>query len=79
MPAEALTQRVGQADATRDRARFALGVNSSFAGRSWRIRDGDEDVARALERAGYSAARARVLASPGVTRDSVDARSSNRV
>jgi single-stranded-DNA-specific exonuclease len=73
MPAEALTQRVGPADATRDRARFALGVNSSFAGRSWRFLDCDEGAARGLELSGYGAALARLLASRGVTRDSVDA------
>src|ERR1700688_377314 len=73
MPAEALAQRFGPADATRPCSRFALGVNSSFAGRSWRIRDCDEGAARALELSGYSAALARLLASRGVTKDSVDA------
>ena len=72
MPAEALARIVAPADGMQDHASFALGVNSSFAGRPWRMRDCDEDAARALELSGYSAALSRLLASRGVTKDSVD-------
>jgi single-stranded-DNA-specific exonuclease len=45
----------------------ALGVDNSFAGRFWRPRPCDEDLARALEHKGLPPALARVLASRGVT------------
>ena len=63
MPAEALAQIAEPIGAMLGRSSFALGVNSSFAGRAWRIRDRDEDAARALELSGYSAALAQLLAS----------------
>ena len=72
MPAEALAQIAEPVGAMLGRASFALGVNSSFAGRAWRIRDRDEGAARALELSGYSAALAQLLASRGVTKDSVE-------
>ena len=52
-----------------DRAPFALGVKSSFAGRSWRMREINGDVARELELMGLSAALSQVLAARGVTRE----------
>ncbi len=73
MLAEALAHRVEPLGAIADHARFALGVNSSFAGRAWRIRDCDEGAARAIELSGYSAALTQLLASRGVTVDSVAA------
>ena len=48
-------------------ADFALGVESSFSGRAWRMRGFDEDVARGLELAGYGTPLAQLLASRGVT------------
>jgi len=73
MLAEALAHRVEPLGAIADHARFALGVNSSFAGRAWRIRDCDEGAARAIELSGYGAALTQLLASRGVTVDSVAA------
>ncbi len=73
MPAEALAHIAEPAGAIPDHARFALKVSSSFAGRAWRMRDCDENAARALELSGYGAGLARLLASRGVTRDSVNA------
>jgi single-stranded-DNA-specific exonuclease len=49
---------------------FALGVKSSFAGRAWRMRPYDEDIARELELTGLSASLAQMLASRGATKDS---------
>jgi single-stranded-DNA-specific exonuclease len=72
MPARALAHIAEPVDARQDHESFALGVRSSFAGRAWRIRDCDEAATRSLELSGYSAALARLLASRGVTRDSVD-------
>jgi single-stranded-DNA-specific exonuclease len=72
MPAEALARIAEPAGATQDHEGFALGVRSSFAGRSWRMRERDEDAARALELSGYSAGLSQLLASRGVTKDSVD-------
>src|SRR3977135_4188813 len=72
MPAEALAQIAEPVGAIEDHESFALGVNSSFAGRAWRMRERDEGAARALELSGYSAAIARLLASRGVTKESVD-------
>ena len=46
---------------------FALGVEYSFSGRAWRMRGFDEDIARALELAGYGTPLAQLLASRGVT------------
>jgi single-stranded-DNA-specific exonuclease len=50
---------------------YTLGVAASFAGRAWRMRGCDEDVARELELTGLSAALARILASRGLTNESV--------
>ncbi|HYK80587.1 MAG TPA: single-stranded-DNA-specific exonuclease RecJ [Micropepsaceae bacterium] len=72
MPARALAHIAEPVDARQDHESFALGVSSSFARRAWRIRDCDEAATRSLELSGYSAALARLLASRGVTRDSVD-------
>ena len=73
MLAEALARIVAPAESTQDHACFALGVNASFAGRPWRMRDCNEDAARALELSGHGAALSRLLASRGVTKDSVEA------
>ena len=48
---------------------FSLGVRSSFAGRSWRMREADGETVRELELAGLSGPLAQVLASRGVTRE----------
>src|SRR5205807_557764 len=52
-------------------AGYALDVDCSFAGRSWRARSFDEDAARGLELAGFAAPFAQLLAARGVTRDTV--------
>ncbi len=51
----------------------ALGVSRSFLGRAWRFRDRDYEITRGLERSGLGAALAQVLASRGVTCDTVQA------
>jgi single-stranded-DNA-specific exonuclease len=71
MPAEALARIAEPAGAMQDHDSFALGVNSSFAGRVWRMRERDDDAARALELSGYNAGLSQLLASRGVTKDSV--------
>lgn len=48
---------------------FALGVAASFAGRAWRMRTCDGDVARELELTGVSSGLAQILASRGVTKE----------
>jgi single-stranded-DNA-specific exonuclease len=72
MPARAPAHIAEPVDAKQDHESFALGVRSSFAGRVWRIHDCDEAATRSLELSGYSAALARLLASRGVTRESVE-------
>jgi single-stranded-DNA-specific exonuclease len=47
---------------------FALGVAASFAGRAWRMRTYNGDVARELELTGVSSGLAQILASRGVTK-----------
>lgn len=53
-------------------APFALGVESSFSGRPWRMRPYHENVARELELSGLSATLAQLLASRGVTRQTAE-------
>lgn len=52
-------------------AEFALGVDHSFVGRSWRTRGFDPDAARGLQLAGFTAPFAQLLAARGVTRETV--------
>lgn len=47
-------------------AQFALGVEASFSGRSWRMREVDRDLVRELQLAGCSAPLAQLLATRGV-------------
>ncbi len=54
-------------------APLALGVASSFSGRPWRFRPFDEEIARGLELSGLSAGLAQLLASRGVTSETVAA------
>src|SRR5437868_1537988 len=69
MPAEALARI--SVPTVLDHESFALGVNASFAGRAWRMRERDESAARALELSGYSAGLSQLLASRGATKDTV--------
>src|ERR1700680_1508645 len=72
MPVEAIARlEVSGSSGTGPRP-FALGVDCSFAGRAWRMRSFDEDEARNLELSGLSAALAQMLASRGVTKESVE-------
>ena len=71
MVAEARVPVLDPADAAllKSASSFALGVSSSFAGRAWRMRPYDEDIARELELTGLSASLAQTLASRGATKD----------
>jgi single-stranded-DNA-specific exonuclease len=48
---------------------FALGIDSSFSRRTWRMRMAGGEMLRALELAGYSASVAQLLATRGITPD----------
>ncbi|HEX5279196.1 MAG TPA: single-stranded-DNA-specific exonuclease RecJ [Micropepsaceae bacterium] len=48
-------------------AQYALGVEASFTGRSWRMRELDQDLARELQLAGCAGPLAQLLATRGVT------------
>lgn len=47
-------------------AQYALGVDASFSGRSWRMREVDQDLARELQFAGCPAPLAQLLATRGI-------------
>ena len=50
----------------------AFGVNASFSGRRWMLRDADDETVRNLARsANISGVLARVLASRGVQQDEI--------
>ena len=74
MPVEARARAFGRADAALQgtASPFALGVASSFAGRAWRMRACDEEIARELELTGLSAGLSQVLASRDVTKESAE-------
>jgi single-stranded-DNA-specific exonuclease len=73
MALEAVTNLLESSDSSRTGSQvFALGVDCSFAGRAWRMRGFDEDHARELELSGLSAALAQMLASRGVTKETVE-------
>ncbi len=50
----------------------ALGVTHSFSGRAWRFGPRDAEIARALNLSGMSVALSELLASRGVTRETVE-------
>src|SRR5579864_7735869 len=73
MPVETIAPRLLPSDSSGTGPRgFALGVGCSFAGRAWHMRSFDQGEARELELSGLSASLGQMLASRGVTKDSVE-------